>query len=795
MKTYVDAEKLQEYTTKLVAKLKTLFPTSPLVASTAAGMTDTSRIYVYTGSETGYTAGDWYYYDPTDEEWKDGGIYQSSGIETDTTLAVAGMAADAKATGDAIAAAKSAVLAEIAPAYSSSATYAVGDYVIYNLGLYRCTTAITTAEAWTSGHWTQVDLAADVADLKNAFEKTGLAELTHSPYVTQGYIDNTGKWANRTSGNARCAIIPVKSGQTIAMTAGTTTTQIAALKSFNNPADSTSADFSAQTDWTALVQVTTGNDFSGVIPSDANYLYVWLGNYSAFARKPAKLSIDNYDYIANTVNNIQDKASKNSPAFTGNPTAPTPANNVDNTQIATTEYVKNIAPILSQYVDTLADGTNVDTLLTPGNYRVISAAKAATMTGTPPTKDAAYKLIVIETSQSSRTYQIAFVNSRLVPITYRYYTGTAWTEWRQLTANFTSFAKSKNLMPTARKTNPILEVNTIYADGLLTLNGTATNSGGKSAPQTENFVLPAGTYTMSLTYVDIKAVSTFLRDSDNNDIVNVKNILEPQTFTLAQDTECYVSINVTGSLTYTQNHIKIQIESGDKQTYFVPPSQGTAIDHTARRKKDGILSAFTNIECAGDSLTYGAVYTDNSNYRQAYKPYPTVLGHITGATVTTLATAGYNATQWWTNYSSQISAKTNALAIIFLGTNGGLTDTMDTDVSGSDPTNWANTYTGNYARIVNAYKTAGYKVLLLKCFNTSGDLAATNSVIEQMATKFDCGIIENEYMDDIAYHYTPDRVYANTLHYNDLGYSAMAHHICEEADEMPEANKAFLIPT
>ena len=32
---------------------------SPLTASTAAGMTDTDKIYVYTGSETGMTAGHW----------------------------------------------------------------------------------------------------------------------------------------------------------------------------------------------------------------------------------------------------------------------------------------------------------------------------------------------------------------------------------------------------------------------------------------------------------------------------------------------------------------------------------------------------------------------------------------------------------------------------------------------------------------------------------------------------------------------------------------------------------------
>ena len=74
---------------------------SPLTANEAADMTDTDKIYVYTGSETGYTAGDWYYFDGSD--WADGGVYNSVAVQTDTTLTVSGMAADAKATGDAIA--------------------------------------------------------------------------------------------------------------------------------------------------------------------------------------------------------------------------------------------------------------------------------------------------------------------------------------------------------------------------------------------------------------------------------------------------------------------------------------------------------------------------------------------------------------------------------------------------------------------------------------------------------------------------------------------------------------------
>ena len=168
MRDYVNSAALQEYTTKLVAKLKTLFPGTPTAVATVAEMTDHNKTYVYVGTETGYTAGDWYYWDGS--AWTSGGPFQATSIITDTTLAVAGEAADAKATGDAISAAKAAVLNAMAPAYSTSATYAVGDYVNYNGAIYRCTTAISTAEAWTAGHWAAVTLGADlegqVSDLK-----------------------------------------------------------------------------------------------------------------------------------------------------------------------------------------------------------------------------------------------------------------------------------------------------------------------------------------------------------------------------------------------------------------------------------------------------------------------------------------------------------------------------------------------------------------------------------------------------------------------------------------------------
>ena len=79
---------------------------SPLVASTVAGMTDHDKVYVYVGSETGYTSGNWYYWDGS--AWTSGGVYNSVAVQTDTTLTLSGVAADAKKTGDEISELKSA---------------------------------------------------------------------------------------------------------------------------------------------------------------------------------------------------------------------------------------------------------------------------------------------------------------------------------------------------------------------------------------------------------------------------------------------------------------------------------------------------------------------------------------------------------------------------------------------------------------------------------------------------------------------------------------------------------------
>jgi hypothetical protein len=51
--------------------------------------------------------------------------------------------------------------------YDVTATYAKGDYCIYNNSLYICKTAIATPENWTSGHWTKTSILGELKALES----------------------------------------------------------------------------------------------------------------------------------------------------------------------------------------------------------------------------------------------------------------------------------------------------------------------------------------------------------------------------------------------------------------------------------------------------------------------------------------------------------------------------------------------------------------------------------------------------------------------------------------------------
>lgn len=53
---------------------------------------------------------------------------------------------------------------QLAPMYDNTATYAVGDYVVYEYDLYKCTTAVSTAEEFDPTKWTQTTVTNAIND-------------------------------------------------------------------------------------------------------------------------------------------------------------------------------------------------------------------------------------------------------------------------------------------------------------------------------------------------------------------------------------------------------------------------------------------------------------------------------------------------------------------------------------------------------------------------------------------------------------------------------------------------------
>ena len=74
---------------------------------------------------------------------------------------------------------------DLAAAYSASSTYAIGDYCLYDGQLYRCTTAITTAEAWNAIRWTATSVEAE---LKSIFQDLAPRYSMTAAYAVDEYV-------------------------------------------------------------------------------------------------------------------------------------------------------------------------------------------------------------------------------------------------------------------------------------------------------------------------------------------------------------------------------------------------------------------------------------------------------------------------------------------------------------------------------------------------------------------------------------------------------------------------------
>lgn len=164
--------------------------------------------------------------------------------------------------------------------------------------------------------------------------------------------------------------------------------------------------------------------------------------------------------------------------------------------------------------------------------------------------------------------------------------------------------------------------------------------------------------------------------------------------------------------------------------------------------------AIGKVLCIGDSLTSGAYFGGNWNGASIDQNYPRMLGRMLNAEVTNGGVSGYSASDWWSNKISQYTLSNYDTFIIWLGTNNGLTDTLETDVEPYDDyEDFATTETGYYCKIIAKIKEENPDALIVltKIFASKGNVPTTNAVIEKIATKYSLLVVDNSDLGQVAH--------------------------------------------
>ena len=178
------------------------------------------------------------------------------------------------------------------------------------------------------------------------------------------------------------------------------------------------------------------------------------------------------------------------------------------------------------------------------------------------------------------------------------------------------------------------------------------------------------------------------------------------------------------------------------------------------QQKDFWSYSLWKVMCIGDSLTSGANFSPKWSEHHTEgssidENYPRLLGRMLNGEIENAGVSGYSASDWYVNKSDEYDYTDFDTFIIWLGTNNGLTDTLATDVDPyEDYNDFAETETGYYCKIIEKIKSQNNDclIVLTKIFASKGNVATTNSVIEQIAQRYNLPIIDNS---DLSYTNAP----------------------------------------
>lgn len=200
-----------------------------------------------------------------------------------------------------------------------------------------------------------------------------------------------------------------------------------------------------------------------------------------------------------------------------------------------------------------------------------------------------------------------------------------------------------------------------------------------------------------------------------------------------------------------------------------------------------MVGLFNKAVFIGDSLTYGQTYISDTaprSYRNNVN-YPKTLQKLAQIdNITEIAQSGATSTSWWEQFNTQITEE-NAVYFVWLGTNDTFTDTVATDCAGDDYTQYAQTETGDFGRILGKIKSlSGTKIVLLNQFANNARKTTNNKVINDLATKFGATVIDTDkaIVQQNGYHTAYNEHY-NATHMNNQGYALIANLVFNQMND------------
>lgn len=185
---------------------------APYIATTVAGMTDKTRVYVYQGSESGYTSGNWYYWNGS--AWTSGGTYNSAAVDTDKTLKQPDKPADSAIVGKKIGSLKEDLSNKITKFYASnegknhladSDNGKIMDMMLYGKSEQFTTTGknlIKIKDGTQTTRGVTVTVKDGVFALKGTATETGWAIIDIDSFV----LDGTFILSSNVTTNARVSV-------------------------------------------------------------------------------------------------------------------------------------------------------------------------------------------------------------------------------------------------------------------------------------------------------------------------------------------------------------------------------------------------------------------------------------------------------------------------------------------------------------------------------------------------------------------------------------------------------------